>query len=141
LHKYVNGSLEQSWTDELRAISTFSQTAVGVVAPSPRGVGLLVGVGSQLFGFDGRQFTLLLELPSEVRSIYPAPYALWVATASSGIYSVSMDEQDTYWDSASHVAGFSDRFVYQSILMSDAYTLWFASQDGGLERYSGTFGQ
>jgi len=141
LHKFVNGRFEQGWTDELRAISTFSQTAVGLVAPSPRGAGLLVGVGSQLFGFDGRQFTLLLELPSEVRSIYPAPYALWIATASSGIYSVSMDEQDIYWDSASHVAGFSASFGQGSILMSDAYTLWFASQDGGLERYSGTFGQ
>jgi len=141
LYKFVDGRLEQSWTDELRTISTFSQTAIGVVAPSPHGAGLLVGVGSQLFGFDGSQFTLLLELPSEVRSIYPALYALWIATASSGIYSVSMDEQAIYWDSASHVAGFSDHFGHGSILMSDAYTLWFASQDGGLERYPGTFGQ
>lgn len=141
LHKFVNGSLEQSWDDELRAISTFSQTSVALVAPSPRGDGLLVGIGSQLFAFDGLQFTLLLELPSEIRSIHPAPYALWLATASSGIYAVSMDEQDIYWDSASHIMGFSERFGYQSILMSDAYTLWFASLDGGLERISGTFGQ
>lgn len=141
LHKFVNGSLEKSWNNDLREISTFYQTSVGVVTPSPRGAGLLVGVGSQLFRFDGMQFTLLLELPSEIRSIYPAPYSLWIATASSGIYSLSMDEQDIYWDSAFHVAGFSDRFGHQSILMSDAYTLWFASQDGGLERSSGTFGQ
>ena len=141
LHKFVNGSLEQSWNDDLRAVSTFYQTSVGVVAPSPRGEGLLVGVGSQLFRFDGKQFTLVLELPSEIRSIYPAPYSLWLATASSGIYAVSMDEQDIYWDSASHITGFSDRFGYQSILMSDTYTLWFASLDGGLERSSGTFGQ
>ncbi len=141
LHKFVNGSLEQSWDDELRAISTFNQTSVALVAPSPRGDGLLVGIGSQLFAFDGLQFTLLLELPSEIRSIHPAPYALWLATASSGIYAISMDQQDIYWDSASHVAGFSQRYPYQSILMSDAYTLWFASLDGGLERISGTFGQ
>jgi hypothetical protein len=141
LHKFVNGRLEQSWDDDLREISTFYQTSVGLIAPSPRGEELLVGIGSQLFGFDGAQFILLLELPSEIRSIYPAPYSLWLATASSGIYSVSMDEQDVYWDSASHVAGFSERYGYQSILMSDAYTLWFASLDGGLERTSGTFGQ
>lgn len=141
LHKFVNGSLEQSWNEGLRAISTFYQTSVGVVTPSPRGEGILVGLGSQLFRFDGKQFTLVLELPSEIRSIYPAPYSLWLATASSGIFSVSMDEQDFYWDSASHVAGFSDRFGHQSILMSDAYTLWFTSLDGGLERSSGTYGQ
>ena len=99
------------------------------------------GSAASCSALTAAQFTLLLELPSEIRSIYPAPYALWLATASSGIYSISMDEQDIYWDNASQVTGFSDRFGHQSILMSDAYTLWFASQDAGLELSSGTFGQ
>lgn len=141
LHRFENGSLAQSWTGELQSVSTYYNSSVGVIASHPLGQGLLIGIGMELFAFNGEEFEKVLELPSEIRSLFRAPYALLIATASSGVWSVPLDSSAVYWEAASIGADFARNFGYQAIVMSDPYTLWFASMEGGLERRTGMFGQ
>lgn len=141
LHQFVNGSLVQSLKNALQAVSTYNVASVGVLSLHPQDESLLVGIGSELFVFDRENFEKVLELPSEIRSLYRAPYALWIATASSGIWSVPMDSSGVYWEAADRSANFTHNFGYQAIVMSDPYTLWFAGMEGGLERRTGMFGQ
>lgn len=141
LHRFEDGSLMQSWTTELQEISSYYSTSVGALLPDPNGKGLLVGIGSELFHQEDGAFTRVSELPSEVRGLYRTPYALWIATASSGVWSVPLDGSRVYWEMAERSVGFARNFGYQAIAMSDLYTLWFASFEGGLKRRVGMFGQ
>jgi len=54
---------------------------------------------------------------------------------------VPLDASELYWEMADLSANGAHSFGYQAIVMSDPYTLWFASMEGGLERRSGMFGQ
>jgi hypothetical protein len=45
------------------------------------------------------------------------------------------------WDEFSSAGGYASRYGFQSILMSDLHTVWFASLDAGLLRRTGLFSQ
>lgn len=142
LYKFVDGSRRLAWAESLQNASSFYAQSVGVLAPNPRGGGLLVGIGRELFSFDGQQFALALQLPSEIRSLYIGPYQIWLATANSGLYTLPMDDTDTiYWGLADKNNALPEGYGYQAILMSDAHTLWIASSKHGLIRLTGTYGQ
>jgi ligand-binding sensor domain-containing protein len=142
LFKFVNGSRQLSWVESLQNASSFYAQSVGVLAPNPRGEGLLVGIGRELFTFDGRQFTQVLQLPSEIRSIYHGPYQIWLATANSGLFTLPMDDTDRiYWELADKNDGLPESYGFQALLMSDTHTLWIASSENGLVRQTGMFGQ
>ena len=142
LYKFVNGSRRLSWVESLQKASSFYAQSVGVLAPNPRGEGFLVGIGRELFSFDGLQFTLVLQLPSEIRSIYIGPYQIWLATASSGLYTLPMDDTDRiYWEMVDKNDDLPESYGYQAVLMSDAHTVWVASSKNGLIRLTGTYGQ
>ena len=142
LHKFVNGSLLTSWAESLQSISSFYAQSVGVVSSNPRGSGLLVAIGSELFSFDGRQFSRMLQLPTEIRSLVIGPYQIWLATANSGLYSVPMDDSEAiYWAFADKNEALPESYGYQAVLMSDPHTLWIGSSRNGLIRLRGTYGQ
>jgi ligand-binding sensor domain-containing protein len=142
LYKFVEGSRRLSWADALQNVSSFYAQSVGVLAHNPRGAGLLVGIGRELFTFDGRQFTLVLRLPTEIRSIYCGPYQIWLATANSGLYTIPMDDTNTiYWGLSEKNNALPGSYGYEALLMSDTHTLWVASSKNGLIRLTGTYGQ
>jgi ligand-binding sensor domain-containing protein len=140
LYQFKQGRLIESWGETLLNL-TGSTPSVGVVAPSPDGNGLLVAVGNNLYRFDMDRFELVLELDSEIRSIYAMPYALMLATGKSGIYSLPKDDFGIYWDQVSGGGGFARCFGYQAITMSDGHTLWTGSWEGGLQRSQALYGQ
>jgi ligand-binding sensor domain-containing protein len=142
LMQYIDGTRAFSWQEPLQSISSFYSSSIGVIYPSPDDEGLLVGIGSELFKFDGEKFNLVLQLSSEIRSIYAGPYQIWLATSTSGLYSVVMDNSlGIYWDLVSKNNQLSDQFGYQSIIMTDPHTLWVGSLDNGLVRIRGMFSQ
>lgn len=94
-----------------------------------------------MFQFIDGDFNLVLELPSEIRSIYAMPYALMLATANSGLYSLPTDDFGVYWEWVSTGGGFARCFSYQAITMSDMHTLWSASCEGGLQRNQALYTQ
>lgn len=141
LYIFEAGEYRGGWTASLESFSSQSTRSVGVIAPSPDGSGLLVGVGRDLFVFDGISFELVLTLPSEIRSLYIHQNLIWLATASSGLYSLPVDSSGIVWDLASEGDGFADEFGYQAIIMSDAHTVWFAGMEGGLLRQRALWGQ
>ena len=142
LHQFVNGSLRTSWEESLQSISSFYAQSVGVVAFNPRGGGLMVAIGSELFSFDGRQFIRLLQLPTEIRSMDIGPNQIWLATANSGLFSIPMDDSDAiYWDLADKNNALPESYGYQAVLISDPHTLWIGSSQNGLTRLRGMYGQ
>jgi len=113
-----------------------------VIAPSPNNEDLLVGIGRELFTFDKLTFDLVLQLPSAISSLYAGPYQLWLTTDGGGLFDVAMDNTpQIYWDSASQMRGYPDRFGYQALTMSDMRTLWVGSTESGLIRLQAAFGQ
>jgi len=140
LHQFVNGELRKSWTDEVRGASSFNTSSVGVIAPSPRGEELLVGIGRELFLFDKIGFDLVLELPSVITSLCAGPYQLWLTTNGSGRFVISMGGPQINWD---HVvqSRYPNRFGYQSMAMADMNTLWIGSNGSGLIILRAAFGQ
>jgi ligand-binding sensor domain-containing protein len=141
LYKFEAGEYRGGWTGSLQSTSSQNVRFVGVIAASPDGSGLLVGVGRDIFVFDGISFDLALTLPSEIRSIYIHPNLIWLGTASSGLYSVPVDSAGVVWNLASAGDGFAEKFSYQAIVMSDAHTVWFAGMEGGLMRQRALWGQ
>ncbi len=142
LHQFINGELSISWMEELRDASSFYSSSVGVIAPSPNSEDLLVGIGRELFTFDKLTFDLVLQLPSAITSLYAGPYQLWLTTDGGGLFDVAMDNTpQIYWDSASQMRGYPDRFGYQALTMSDMRTLWVGSTESGLIRLQAAFGQ
>jgi hypothetical protein len=94
-----------------------------------------------IYQFEDGVFELVLDLPSEIRSVYAMPYALMLATADSGLFSLPKDDFGIYWEWVSDGGGFARCFGYQSITMSDMHTLWIASCEGGLQRTQALFNQ
>jgi hypothetical protein len=138
----VNGSLRTSWAKSLQSISSFYAQSVGVVSSNPREEGLLVAIGSELFSFDGLQFSRLLQLPTEIRNLVIGPNQIWIATSNSGFYSVPMDDSDAiYWAMADKNNALPESYGYQAVLMSDPHTLWIGSSQNGLIRLRGMYGQ
>ena len=140
LFKFQQGRLIESWHEMLLDLTKVT-CSVGVITSAPDGNGLLVAVGRNLYRFDTDTFEFLLELGSEIRSIYAQPYALILGTGNSGYYSLPKDGFGIYWDQVFGGGGFARRFGYQAITMSDAHTLWIASTEGGLQRSQALFGQ
>ncbi len=142
LHKFVNGSLRTSWEESLQSISSFYAQSVGVVSSNPREEGLLVAIGTELFSFDGLQFSRLLQLPTEIRNLVIGPNQIWIATGNSGFYSVPMDDSDAiYWAMADKNNALPESYGYQAVLISDPHTLWIGSSQNGLTRLRGMYGQ
>jgi len=142
LYKFLSGALSASWVDSLKDASSFSSASVGVISASPRGVGMLVGIGKELFHFSHSKFQQVLTLPSEIRSLYAGPYQIWLATGSTGLYSVFMDDTSQInWDSVSKFSDMPDRYGNQAIIMTDTHNLWVAASENGLFRITGMFGQ
>jgi streptogramin lyase len=140
LFEFKEGGLVTTWSETLREMGK-SSISVGAITESPDGAGLLVGVESDLYQFEDGVFELVLDLPSEIRSVYVMPYALMLATADSGLYTLPKDDFGIYWALASGGGGFARCFGYQSIAMSDMHTLWIASCEGGLQRTQALFNQ
>lgn len=140
LYQYQQGHLVASWHNALLDL-TGSTSSVGVITGSPDGSGLLIAVGSKLFQFVNGDFNLVLELPSEIRSVYAMPYALMLGTAHSGLYSLPTDDFGIYWEGVSTGGGFARCFGNQAITMSDRHTLWIASCEGGLQRNQALYSQ
>jgi streptogramin lyase len=140
LFKFQQGRLTASWSEILQNL-TQSTASVGIISPAPDGNGMLIAVGSSLYRYQSGNFEWLLTLDSEIRSLFALPYALMLATANSGYYTLPWDGFGIYWDSVSGGSGFARRFGYQSFVMSDAHTLWIASAEGGLQRMQALFGQ
>ena len=141
LHQFVNGELRKSWMDELREASSFYSSSVGVIAPSPRGEELLVGIGRELFLFDRIEFDLVLELPSVITNLCTGTYQLWLTTDGSGMFLVTMDDTpQIYWDDISQ-SNYPNRFGYQALTMSDMGTLWIGSKGSGLILFRSAFTQ
>jgi sugar lactone lactonase YvrE len=140
LFEFEDGRLVTTWSETLGEKGR-SATSVGVITESPDGSGLLVGVDRYLYQFENGAFELVLELSSEIRSVYAMPYALMLATAHSGLFSLPKDNFGIYWDWVSGEGGFARCFGYQSITMSDMHTLWIASCEGGLQRTQALYNQ
>ena len=140
LFEFEEGRLVTTWSETLREMGR-SSTSVGAITESPDGAGLLVGVERYLYQFEDGVFELVLELPSEIRSVYAMPYALMLATAHSGLFSLPKDDFGIYWDWVSDGGGFARCFGYQSITMSDMHTLWIASSEGGLQLTQALYNQ
>lgn len=140
LYKFQHGRITASWSETLQSL-TQSTASVGAISPAPDGKGLLVAVGRYLFRFHNSTFDRVLELDSEIRSLYELPYTLMIATANSGFYTLPWDGFGIYWDSVTVGSGFASQFGYQAFAMSDAHTLWIASCEGGLQRIQALFGQ
>jgi ligand-binding sensor domain-containing protein len=140
LFEFVDGQLVTPWRDMLLELEN-NTASVGVLISSPDGIGLLVGAGRYLYRFEDGAFELALELPSEIRSMYAMPYALMLATAHSGLFSLPKDDFGIYWDWVSDGGGFARCFGSQAITMSDMHTLWIASCEGGLQRTQALFNQ
>jgi ligand-binding sensor domain-containing protein len=141
LYTFEAGAFRTSWTGSLESFTSQPSQSVGVISLSPDGAGLLVGVGRDMFIYNGISFNRVLTLPSEIRSLYIHPNLIWLATASSGVYSVPVDSTGVVWDLAAAGDGFSDNFGTQAIVMTDAHTVWFASAKGGLLRQRALWGQ
>jgi sugar lactone lactonase YvrE len=140
LFEFVDGQLVTPWRDALLALGG-NTASVGLVITSPDGNGLLVGVGRALYQFENGMFGLVLELPSDIRSVYAMPYALMLTTADSGLFSLPKDDFGIYWEWVSDGGGFARCFGDQAITMSDRHTLWIASCEGGLQRTQALYGQ
>ena len=140
MFEFEDGRLVTTWRETLGEKGR-SSTSVGVITESPDGAGLLVGVDRYLYQFEDGAFELVLELPSEIRSVYAMPYALMLATAHSGLFSLPKDNFGIYWDWVSDGGGFARCFGDQAISMSDMHTLWIASCEGGLQRTQALFNQ
>jgi ligand-binding sensor domain-containing protein len=140
LFEFDDGRLVAPWRDTLLELEK-NTPSIGVLIASPDGNGLLVGAGRYLYQFEDGAFELVLELPSEIRSVYTMPYALMLATAHSGLFSLPKDDFGIYWDWVSVGGGFARCFGSQAITMSDMHTLWIASCEGGLQRTQALFNQ
>lgn len=140
LFEFTDGRMVKSWVESLETLDSYIPS-VGVITDSPDGAGLLVAVGGALYQFDSGEFTFLLQLPSEIRSVYALPNALMLATAHSGLYSLPKDGFGIYWDWVDEVGLSKGQYGYQAITMSDAHTLWIASLQVGLQRSQALYGQ